>query len=244
MKISNRIISLVPSQTELLWDLGLREEIIGITKFCIHPTELFNKATRVGGTKNLNIDLIRQLKPDLIIANKEENEKSQIEILQMEFNVHVTEIYTLDNSYKMIIEVGALVGKSENAKSLVGNIKSEFSNLPTIINPKEVLYLIWKDPFMAAGKNTIISDLLIKAGFENILSTTRYPELSLKQIEDLKPDIIFLSSEPFPFSEKHFKEFDSIIDSKLMIVDGEMFSWYGSRLLKAPAYFKYLQKMI
>ena len=241
---SLKIISLVPSQSELLWDLGIREELIGITKFCIHPDEMFRSVTRIGGTKNLNIDLIRELKPDLIIANEEENEKSQIEILQKEFNVHVTEIYTLDDSYKMIESIGKMVGKKARALELIAEIQTAFFSLSKPLRPKKVLYLIWNDPFMAAGKNTIIDDLLMHAGFENCLHMGRYPVLSLKEIEALEPELIFLSSEPFPFSEKHFELFKSLAKAKPMIVDGEMFSWYGSRVKSAPAYFKTLREAI
>jgi ABC-type Fe3+-hydroxamate transport system substrate-binding protein len=231
---------LVPSQSELLWDLGLRNQLIGITKFCIHPSEMFQTINRVGGTKNLNLDLIRDLKPDLIIANKEENEREQIEILQKEFKVHVTEIYTLEDSYRMIEEVGELVGKKENALELVNNIKKQFSILSTPPLRKKVLYLIWKNPYMAAGKSTIIDNLLEHAGYENCLSKSRYPELTLAEIEELNPELIFLSSEPYPFKVNHIGEFSSLKNTNAVIVDGEMFSWYGSRLLKAPAYYKSL----
>lgn len=188
----------------------------------------------------MNLDAIRSLKPDLIIANKEENEKEQIEILQKEFNVHVTEIYTLEDSYKMIEEVGKMIGKKEKALELVSNIRKEFATLSQPGTRKKALYLIWKDPYMAAGKNTIIDDLLMHAGYENCLDTSRYPELTLTEIEKLSPELIFLSSEPYPFTEKHLDEFAALKKSKVMIVDGEMFSWYGSRLLKAPNYFREL----
>jgi ABC-type Fe3+-hydroxamate transport system substrate-binding protein len=239
-----RIISSVPSQSELLYDLGLRTELIGITKFCIHPNEMFTTIKRVGGTKNLDLDVIRELKPDLIIANKEENEKVQIETLQKEFNVHVTEIYTLEDSYKMIEEVGEMVGKKEKALEMVGNIKKQFSTLSTPAVRKKVLYLIWKNPYMAAGKNTIIDNLLEHAGYENCLSKSRYPELTLAEIEKLNPELIFLSSEPYPFKQKHIQEFSTLINTNALVVDGEMFSWYGSRLLKAPNYFRLLQSAL
>ncbi|HYG50601.1 MAG TPA: helical backbone metal receptor [Flavobacteriales bacterium] len=237
MKIK-KIISLVPSQSELLWDLGLREELAGITKFCIHPHEMFRSVTRIGGTKTLNIEKIRALRPDLIIANKEENEREQVEVLQKEFNVHVTEVYTLEDAYAMIAEVGEMVGKKEKANELVDAIRIEFARLSTPQNLKRVVYFIWKNPYMVAGKHTIIDNLLMHAGFENAVKTARYPEMTSEQVNALKPDCIFLSSEPFPFSEKHKAEFGFMPMKNIKIVDGEMFSWYGSRLLKAPAYFK------
>lgn len=239
-----KIISLVPSQSELLWDLGLREELIGITKFCIHPDEMFKSVSRIGGTKTINLEKIRALKPDLIIANKEENEKEQIEALQKEFNVHVTEVYTLEDAYNMIAEVGEMVGKKETSLSLIENIKTEFAKLNRPANPKRVVYFIWKNPYMVAGKNTIIDDLLLRAGYVNAVEKARYPEMTLDAVKELNPDYIFLSSEPFPFSEKHKAGFDFMPGEKITIVDGEMFSWYGSRLLKAPAWFKSLAETI
>lgn len=227
----------MPSQSELLWDLGLRKELIGITKFCIHPNEMFKSVTRIGGTKTLDLEKIRALKPDLIIANKEENEKEQIEALQKEFNVHVTEVYTLEDSYQMIGEVGQMVGKKEEAISLVAAIKAEFAKLHLPSNPKRVVYFIWKSPYMVAGKNTIIDDLLKQAGYINAIEDARYPGVTLEKVKELNPDYVFLSSEPFPFSDKHKAEFDLLPVENVKIVDGEMFSWYGSRLLKAPDYF-------
>jgi ABC-type Fe3+-hydroxamate transport system substrate-binding protein len=239
-----KIVSLVPSQSELLWDLGLCAELIGITKFCIHPNEMFRTVERIGGTKTIDIEKIGALKPDLIIANKEENEKDQIELLQKEFNVHVTEVYTLEDSFKMIAEVGQMVGKRENATKLIEKINIEFLRLSVPANPKRVVYFIWKSPYMVAGKNTIIDNLLAHAGYLNAVEDSRYPETTLEKVKELKPDYIFLSSEPFPFSEKHKAEFDFMPAEKIKVVDGEMFSWYGSRLLKAPDYFTLLAKTI
>lgn len=227
----------MPSQSELLWDLGLREELIGITKFCIHPNEMFKSVTRIGGTKTLDLEKIRALKPDLIIANKEENEKEQIEALQKEFKVHVTEVYTLEDSYQMIGEVGEMVGRKEKSLALVEDIKTEFAKLKQPANPKRVVYFIWKSPYMVAGKNTIIDDLLKQAGYINAIEDARYPEITLEKVKELNPDYVFLSSEPFPFTDKHKAEFDFLPVENVKIVDGEMFSWYGSRLLKAPDYF-------
>ena len=239
-----RIISLVPSQSELLWDLGLREELIGITKFCIHPNELFNSATRVGGTKSINIEKIRALKPNLIIGNKEENEYSQIMELQKEFPVWMSDIYNLKDSLTMIQSVGALVNRGEEANQLATTIQQSFTDLKTI--HKRVLYLIWK-PYMAAGKATFIGDMLQKMGFENVLedSNGRYPNLSMEEIVLLNPEVIFLSSEPYPFKKQHIQEFKQHLpNASILLVDGELFSWYGSRLLKSVAYFNELIKQL
>jgi ABC-type Fe3+-hydroxamate transport system substrate-binding protein len=235
-----KIISLVPSQSELLWHLGLREELAGITKFCIHPDEMFRTIPRVGGTKTVNIEKVRAIGPHLIIANKEENERSDIEALQKEFKVHITDIYNLDDALEMIETVGQLVNKPGEGKKLSAAIRKRFDVLPVLSSRKKAVYLIWKDPFMAAGKNTFIDDMLLRAGFENIVTTSRYPELTMEKIIALQPEVVLLSSEPYPFKEKHIGEF-AAAGLKAQVVDGEMFSWYGSRLLEAPEYFKDLR---
>ena len=260
-----RIISLVPSQTELLYDLGLRDEVIGITKFCIHPTEWFRNKTRVGGTKKIDFEKIKQLQPDLIIGNKEENQKEQIEQLMKDYNVWMSDIYTLNDALNMITQVGTLVGKQKESTILklqiesrfnqfstkinahlerrfISNLKSNISYLTSHISHLKTAYFIWQKPYMAAGGNTFINDMLTRCGFNNVFASTefsRYPELSASQIVAAKPELILLSSEPYPFKEKHVQEFqNSCPDAKILIVDGELFSWYGSRLLQSPAYFE------
>lgn len=239
-----RIVSVVPSQSELLWDLGLRDEIVGITKFCVHPLEMFQSIERVGGTKTLNIEKIRSLKPDLIIGNKEENEKTQIEILQKEFPVWMSDIYNLEDALDMIQLVGELVNKPTQAHQIKYNIENSFLNLQT--NPKTGLYLIWNNPYMAAGKETFIGNMLHRISIQNVLDeNSRYPELSIEEIITLNPEIIFLSSEPYPFKEIHIEELQKKLPySKIILVDGELFSWYGSRLLKSVNYFNKLIKLL
>lgn len=234
-----RIISLVPSQTELLYDLGLRDEVVGITKFCVHPEEWFRSKTRIGGTKKYDFEKIRALQPDLIIGNKEENEQVQIEELMKDYNVWMSDIYKLKDAYDMITRIGALVGKQQEATNLKLQIESEFQK---ILNPKSeflnVAYFIWNNPYMVAGNNTFINEMLRVCGFRNVFQETRYPEINVKQLADANPEVILLSSEPYPFKEKHIQEFKEICpNAKVLIVDGEIFSWYGSRLLQAPAYF-------
>lgn len=239
-----RIISIVPSQSELLWNLGLREDLVGITKFCIHPQQMFDTVERVGGTKNLNIDKIRALKPDVIIGNKEENEQSQILELQKEFNVWMSDIFTLEDALKMIEGIGTLVNKSEEALLIKHQIQHSFLNLQHA--SKTGLYLIWNKPYMAAGRATFIGDMMQKIGIQNVLlQNSRYPELSLEEIKALNPDIVLLSSEPYPFKEEHIKELQNELPtSKVILVDGELFSWYGSRLTKSVTYFNELIKEI
>lgn len=238
-----RIISIVPSQSELLWDLGLRKELVGITKFCIHPNEMFRNVERVGGTKKLDIQKIRDLKPDLIIGNKEENEQNQIEELRREFPVWMSDIYDLSDAYEMISSIAEIVNKKKEAEILVKKIKEKFSTLDIAkFKGKKVAYFIWYDPFMVAASDTFINYMIEKLGMINAFSfLSRYPEVNVSQIKGVAPELIFLSSEPFPFKEKHIEELFQICpDAQIQLVDGEMFSWYGSRLVHAPSYFESL----
>lgn len=242
-----KIISIVPSQTELLFDLGLKDEVIGITKFCIHPENHFKTKIKVGGTKKLNIELIRSLKPDLIIGNKEENTKEDIELLAKEFPVWVSDIHTLEDAVETIGQLGDLVDRQPEAGYLNHLINAGFTDLQTLAVQagidKKVVYIIWKGPYMVAGRHTFINDILMKNGLTNVIKEDRYPETDLNTLALLKPDLVFLSSEPYPFREKHIEELKlAIPDAKIMLVDGEMFSWYGSRLVKAVEYLFYLQK--
>ena len=240
-----RILSLVPSQTELLFDLGLDREIVGITKFCIHPGDKFRTTAKVGGTKKLNLKKIRELKPDLIIGNKEENERDQIEELISEFPVWMSDINVLEDALEMINEIGNLTGKSQEAILLSLEILNGFQTLKLAGGRKQrVAYFIWRDPYMVAGRDTFINDILNKAGFDNFTKLNRYPKLSSDQIGESQPDIVFLSSEPYPFKDVHVEEIKIICPAaKVIIVDGEMFSWYGSRLLQTPAYLQTLAEL-
>lgn len=237
-----RIISLVPSITELLCDLGLEKNLVGITKFCIHPDSVFHNVQKVGGTKNLRLDLIRSLSPDLIIANKEENVKEQIEELSAEFNLLLTDVNTFDEAIEMIHTIGAMTNTKECADRMVSEVQEAFSSLIHSGTKKRVIYLIWRDPFMAAGTNTFIHSMIEKIGLVNCISAERYPELSVREMQEFNPDYILLSTEPYPFKEEHKKEFMPLSENKIIVVDGEMFSWYGSRLKLAPVYFKQLLK--
>jgi ABC-type Fe3+-hydroxamate transport system substrate-binding protein len=241
-----RIVSIVPSQSELLWHLGLEKELVGITKFCIHPHQMATSVALVGGTKKLKIQKIRELQPDIIIANKEENEQSQIEELAKEFPVWISDIHNLDESLQMIEMLGVLFDKKEKALELTTTIKSTFQQLTTSPNVK-VAYFIWNHPMMVAGKNTFIDDMLKRCNFENVFlnKDSRYPKISIEELQKANPELILLSSEPFPFKEKHVVEFQKLLpNSKVIIVDGELFSWYGSRLQHSANYFLELQKSL
>ncbi len=238
-----RIISLVPSQTELLYDLGLEEEVVGITKFCIHPDEWFRTKTRVGGTKTLNIDTIKSLHPDLIIANKEENTKEQIELLTPHFPVWTSNINTLEDALIMIQAVGKICDKTINANALITNIEKQFQTITKATSLQTAAYLIWKSPWMTVGSDTFISDIMQRVGYCNVFADfERYPEITIEDLQNKNPQLVLLSSEPYPFKEKHIAYIQEHLPlSKVLLVDGEMFSWYGSRLQYAAEYFKSLQ---
>lgn len=246
--IPQRIISLVPSQTELLFYLGLEKEVVGITKFCVHPRAQFKAKPRVGGTKQYHFDKIKTLQPDLIIGNKEENDQTQIEQLAKEYPVWMSDIYTLEDALDMIEQIGKIVHKEIQATQLLENILVKFHKLQYYISQQKhhpsVAYLIWYNPMMVAARQTFINQMLQLAGFQNIFeSQTRYPQITDEQLSKAQPDIILLSSEPFPFKEKHVKEIQDICpNSVIELVDGELFSWYGSRLLLAAPYFEKLRK--
>ncbi len=238
-----RIISLVPSQTELLADLGLEQEVVGITKFCVHPEAWFRQKTRVGGTKQVHLDTVQALAPDLIIANKEENERDQIEALTAIAPVWLSDIYNLDDALDMIGRMGALCRRKEQASRIRNDIGQGFHALANLPHKKlRVAYAIWRNPWLWVGAQTFIHDMLLRCGWTNVLADLpRYPELSLEALRERQPDLILLSSEPYPFSEKHLAEPQAALpDAKMMLVDGEMFSWYGSRLLQAPEYLSRL----
>lgn len=242
-----RIISLVPSQTELLHDLGLGERVVGITKFCVHPEEWFRTKPRVGGTKKVDLEKMRTLRPDLIIGNKEENERADIEALEKEFPVWMSDVKTLDDANRMIAAIGSITGTEAKAREITEGIISAFDEMEPLASPLSVAYFIWRDPLMVAGGNTFISDMLLRAGFTNAFAhrSERYAEIRPAGLAAADPDAILLSSEPYPFAEKHLIEFNMICPgTPVRLVDGELFSWYGSRLLKAPPYFGQLARSL
>ncbi|MFI5137468.1 MAG: ABC transporter substrate-binding protein [Sphingobacteriales bacterium] len=240
-----RIVSVVPSQTELLFYLGLDQEIVGITKYCIHPADKFKTSAKIGGTKQLDIAGIKALKPDLIIANKEENDQSQIEELMMFCPVWVSDINDLSGAVDMIEKLGVLVNRESAANALSGLIKGRFDSLTMLQSPLRIAYFIWRKPYLVAGRGTFINNMLQKCGFTNAFEQGRYPEVDAAMIADALPDVVLLSSEPYPFKEKHIAEFKALLPSAVIkVVDGELFSWYGSRLLYAPAYFEGLINLL
>ena len=245
--LPKRIISLVPSQTELLHYLGLENEVVGITKFCIHPNEWFNNKPRIGGTKNVNIEAIKALNPDLIFANKEENVKEQIEELAKYYPVWISDVNNFGDALQMILSIGDLVGKVYKAENLIAQLRAIYTDLlPNHLLQSTVCYLIWRNPYMTVGGNTYINNMLQYVGVKNVFeNTARYPEITMEQIEATNCNFVLLSSEPYPFKQVHIDEIKAIMpNTKVLLVDGEMFSWYGSRLKYAPEYFSRLQEKL
>ena len=253
-----RIVSLVPSQTELLYDLGLEKEVVGITKFCIRPTAWFRQKERIGGTKTVNIARVKALKPDLILANKEENVKEQLDQLAEMAPVWVSDISNLNDALNMIETIGTLTGKETESKELVEKIERSFSNINIPKKMVKTVYLIWQNPYMAAGGDTFINDMLKRCGLSNVLvNEMRYPVVSFDTnqqsnrengfdnlptiVNNDNCDLVLLSSEPYPFKKQHIKDIRKHLPSTtILLADGEMFSWYGSRLLYSAAYFNNL----
>jgi ABC-type Fe3+-hydroxamate transport system substrate-binding protein len=237
--IPKRIVSLVPSQTELLVDLGLRDQIVGVTKFCVHPKNLRKEKTVVGGTKQVKIQKIKSLKPEIILCNKEENTREIVTELEQIAAVHVSEIKSLDDNNRLIRDYGKLFGVEEKAKELVFIIEEEKSQFQSLISDKsklKIAYLIWRDPWMAVGRDTFINHLLEVCNFDNVFKDKeRYPEIDINNLPEL--DLVLLSSEPYPFKTIHLDDIP-IPNENIRFVNGEYFSWYGSRMRYAFDYFK------
>ena len=242
-----RIVSLVPSQTELLCHLGLEDNLVGLTKFCVHPHHIKTNVTLVGGTKQIHLDRIKKLNPDIILCNKEENTKAIVEACELVCPVHVSDIFTINDSLELINQYGSLFDVETKASSLIAEIKKEIEDFKVFIKDKQTLnvaYFIWKTPWMVAANHTFINYLLNVNKFKNVYETkTRYPEIELSEFKiDNQVELVLLSSEPFPFNDSHIAEVQTYYpNAKVIIADGEMFSWYGSRLTKAFQYFKLLR---
>jgi ABC-type Fe3+-hydroxamate transport system substrate-binding protein len=242
-----RIISLVPSITVLLHALGLNSTTVGITKFCTAPAHWHQHKTRIGGTKNVDLQKIVGLQPDLIIANKEENIKEQVLTLASDFPVLLTDVNNLNDALQMITTVGIQTHSLPKALSIVASIETNFSKaiLPTEM-PIPAAYLIWKDPYMSVGGDTFIHAMMETAGFRNVFSDQmRYPTVTIQNIKASQCKVLLLSSEPYPFKEKHLHFFRTQLpEVNAILVNGEMFSWYGSKLIEAAGYFETLMASI
>lgn len=242
-----RIISLVPSQTELLFDLGLGDRVVGITKFCVHPEAWFRTKPRVGGTKNVDLEMVRALKPDLIIGNKEENERADIDALAAEFPVWMSDVRHLESALDMIHRIGMITGTVDQAGEITNPIRRSFRTLAPLVPTRTAAYFIWQDPLMVVGGDTYIADMMRRCGLVNAFEdrTERYAAIMPHALAAADPDVILLSSEPYPFTAKHIPDFNMIRPgTPVRLVDGEYFSWYGSRSLQAPDHFRTLMRTL
>ncbi len=240
-----KIISAVPSLTELLYHLGLDEEVVGITQFCTDPESWYQEKTRIGGPKKLNLERIQSLQPDWILASKEENIKEQIEYCATFANILLTDVCNYEDALAMIREVGKTFNREQEALNIHNNIQAAFSGLQKL-KSQRVLYMIWKNPLMSVGGDSFIHDMLQRCGWDNVLGDKmRYPSFSETEMQELNPDIVFLSSEPYPFEDKHISYFQDLLPkAKIILVEGSYFTWYGSRMMQAPAYFQSIQAQI
>ncbi len=235
-----RIVSIVPSQTELLADLGLGSRVVGITRYCVRPRAWCHEKETVGGTKKLQIEKIKRLAPDLVIGNREENEKDQVVRIRSFCPVWVSDVRDIPGALEMISGVGAMTGSSPVADDICSAIRRGLEGLGGA--GKRVLYLVWRKPYMSVGGDTFIHDMLQRCGFDNVLAhESRYPVVDDGMWSRLDPDVVLLPSEPFPFGPSHAAEMQSRLPAaRVALVDGESFSWYGSRLVHAIPYLQTL----
>jgi ABC-type Fe3+-hydroxamate transport system substrate-binding protein len=232
-----------------LVDLGLEENIVGVTKFCVHPKNLRKDKVVVGGTKNVHLEKIKALQPNFILCNKEENTKEIVENCGKIATTHVSDICTIEDIIALTAYYGTLFSCEEKALALTNELQGKIKDFKRFVQEKptlKVVYFIWKNPWMIAANNTFINHLLELTKLENCYkSESRYPEIALEDLKTKEIDAIFLSSEPFPFKEENSLDFKNHTgNTNIVLVDGEYFSWYGSRLLKAFDYFKELRKRL
>lgn len=238
-----RIISTVPSQSELLADFGLNEEVLGITGFCVHPPAWRQNKSLIGGTKDLQLDKIRALRPDLIIGNKEENIKAQIEALSEDCPVWLSDIRDVDSALAMIEQLGEILDCRSAAAEILLQIKRARADLKALkAPPLKVAYFIWQEPYMLAGPDSFISAMIEEIGWRNLAPSQaqRYPQVSPEELAQWDLDLILLSSEPYAFKAKDSLPWQGLA-RQVKLVDGEYFSWYGSRMAAA---FRYFQRLV
>lgn len=230
-----RIVSLCPAITETLFALGVGHHVVGRTKFCIFPTEAANVPT-VGGTKDVNYDAIDALAPQLILCEKEENTKDIVDTLSKKYPVYVAQVETIAMALTMIKKLGLLTNSTDAANALIDDIQA--TELPTVTG--RAAYMMWRKPYMVVGATTYINDLLQTIGFTNPFTTHdgRYPAVTIEQLQDAQLDYLLLSSEPFPFAQKHIDELQPHLpNTRIQLIDGEMF-WYGAKMKEAATYLQ------
>ena len=230
-EIPKRIICLVPSLTELVAYFEMDAEVVGITKFCIYPTTWFQSKERIGGTKNIDIEKVKSLQPDLIIGNKEENTKDDMEALMAFAPVWMSDVNSIEDANHLITCLAEIFNKEDKGQALIGDLNNYFLSHASEGEGKSVLYFIWHSSGFVAGKNTYINSYLTSIGYQNCVAMDRYPEVT--SLGFLEPDVVLLSSEPFPFNETHVPFYQELFpNAEIKLVDGERYSWYGVRTLR------------
>ena len=240
-----RIVSLIPSTTELLCDLGLADRLVGVTAYCVEPREVVRSKTRVGGEKDPDLERIRSLAPDLVVANVEENVQAHVETLR-EWGIRVWVTYprAVADSLRMIRELGEVTGASAPATALLHQLEPLVARARAAAAARPsvpVFYAIWRSPYMTIGADTYLSDVLATCGAANVFGDRpeRYPAVTLDEVAARRPSVILLPDEPFRFRRGHLKDFDPYTDipavrqGRLHLVDGKPFSWHGRRLADA-----------
>jgi len=227
-----RIVSLVPSLTELVWWLGCRDALRGRTRFCEEPAGEIEVVPTIGGTKNPDIEAITALGPDLVIANREENRREDVEALRaVGLNVLLTDPNSVDEALAMIAEVGEELGRKTAAEGLVAEVRAALAE-GRGERPGALFVPIWRNPLMGLAGDTYGSSVLEAAGATNVLAgRTRYPEVTLDEVAALRPQAILLPDEPYRFNEGHVPEFSGIAPTA--VVDGKLLWWYGPRMPEA-----------
>ena len=249
-KTPERIISLVPSQTELLCDLALESQIVGITQFCVQPYHLKSVKTIVGGTKKVDFEKIKALEPDFILCNKEENTYDFLPKLEAIAPTYFSNVTSIDDTVHLISDLGTILNRRTESTNLIEKIEFKLAQFKNFIQNKEtkkVAYFIWANPWMVAADETYINEMLRLNKFENIYANlSRYPKVEINRIRyEGDPEVIFLASEPYKFTDEHAIEIATYTNRSITVfADGQMFSWYGSRLLKAFDYFMELHKKL
>ena len=239
-----RIVSLVPSWTEYVVDLGCAEELVGRTKFCVRAGEELERIPVIGGTKRIHLDRVEQLKPDLVIASKEENTQEDVEACRAFTDVLVTDVRTIPDAFEALETIGDALEKASAGITWRSYIEKAWGEPRA--DQTQALYAIWQNPLMVAGHDTYIHAAMNWWGIGNAAPASaegRYPELYAEHLGELAGTPILLSSEPYPFASKHCAHFASA-GLRPMLVDGEAFSWYGSRMLHTVDYLNGMRKAL
>lgn len=235
-----KIISFAPAITDTMFHLGLDREVVGRTRFCIYPKGKVEKAVNVGGTKDYKIERVKNLEPDLIIVEKEENTREMVEELEKYYPVYCFEVQNVNDALQMITDLGDITDRKDRALTLRQKIIEAFDTLPKLFSGKRAAYVIWQNPYMVVGKNTYINSVLETIGLTNPFTEKegRYPEVTEEDFRNAQLDYIFLATEPYPFRDEHVKQFNEIKpEANTQLIDGEMF-WYGVKMLEAVPYLK------